>query len=117
MRGGRKGAIEGQPRFYTQLLPGSLRVAPVDSGMLVVNMILKPSMDADQVPDFLLNQYHELVAWGALGRLLSTPDQPFTDVAMGAAYLSMAEQKLGALSWRGVTGQQRAPVRTRGNYM
>jgi hypothetical protein len=117
MRGWRRGTIEGQPRFYTQLLPGSLRIAPVDTGLLLVNMILKPSMDADQVPTFLFELHHELVAWGALGRLLSTPDQPFTDVTMGAAYFGLVDQKLGALAWRGATGQQRAPVRSRSDYM
>lgn len=117
MRGWRRGAIEGQPRFYTQLDVNSMRVAPVDNGILSVNMIVKPSMDADQVPDFLFTLYHELVAWGALGRLLSTPDQPFTDMATGASYLQLVEQKMNALAWRGVTGQQRAPVRSRGNYM
>jgi hypothetical protein len=117
MRGWRRGAIEGAPRFYTQLLPGTLRIAPVDNGILQVNMILKPSMDADQVPDFLFTLYHELVAWGALARILSTPDQPFSDPNMGAAYLAAFTQKLDALAWKGVTGQQRAPVRSRGNYM
>lgn len=117
MRGWRRSSIEGQPRFYTQLDVGALRIAPVDNGLLLVNAILKPSMDADQVPDFLFTLYHELVAWGALGRLLSTPEQPFTDMATGGSYLGMVMQKLDALAWEGTTGQQRAPLRSRAQYM
>jgi hypothetical protein len=117
MRGWRRGAIEGQPRFFSQLDIGTLRVAPVDTGILTVNSILKPSMDADQVPDFLFTLYHEVIAWGALGRLLATPDQPFTNVDMAGSYLTMFTQKLDSLAWKGTTGQQRAPLRSRGQYM
>lgn len=117
MRGWRRGAIDGVPRYFTQTDVGSLRIAPVDTGMLLVNSILKPSMDADQVPDFLFNLYHEVISWGALGRLLSTPGQPFTDMAVGAAYLGAFSRKLDALAWKGTTGQQRAPLRSQASYM
>jgi hypothetical protein len=117
MRGWRRGAIEGGPRFFSQLTSNMLRITPVDTGMLTINAILKPAMDADQVPDFLYVQYHEIVAWGALGRILATPDQPFTDFNVGAAYLAAFAQKLDAIAWKGATGQQRAPLRTRGQYM
>lgn len=117
MRGWRRGSIEGLPRFYTQLNMNSLRIAPIDNGLLTINSFLKPSMDADQVPDFLFDQYHEIIAWGALGRLLSTPGQPFTDVNMGAAYLVLFQQKLDSIAWKGTTGQQRTTLRTRGQYM
>lgn len=117
MRGWRRGTIEGVPRFYTQLDMNTLRIAPIDNGTLTVNCWLKPAMDADQVPDFLFEQWHEVIAWGALGRILSTPNQPFTDVQMGAAYLAAFMQKLDGIAFKGTTGQQRAPLRTRSQFM
>lgn len=117
MRGWRRGALDGMPRYYTQLVPDQLIVAPIDTGILTITTILKPSMDADQVPDFLFQQYHEMIAYGALGRLLQTPDQPFTDVQMGAAYAMAFDQKVSSAQWKGATGQQRAPLRQRGQYM
>lgn len=117
MCGWRRGAIVGAPRYFSQITPNSFRVAPIENGLLTVNAFLKPSMDADQVADFLYVDHHELVAWGALGRLLVTPDQPFTDPATGAMYLARFAQKLDSIAFTGFTGQQRAPLRTRGQYM
>lgn len=117
MRGWRQGKIDGIPRFYTQLCVDSLTVTPIETGILNINMLLKPSMDCDEVPDFLFTQYHELVAWGALARLLQTPNQPFTDVQMGAAYAQAFDQKVGAEMWKTVSGQERAPIRQRGQFM
>lgn len=117
MRGWRRGNITGYPRFYTQMNHGTLRVAPIENGLLTVNVLLKPSMDADQLPDYLFNEFSEVIAWGALGRLLSTPDQPFTDFNTGAAYLAAFDQKLAGLAYQGTTGQQRARPRVRGSYI
>lgn len=117
MRGWRRGAIEGMPRFFAQTDLNSLRITPVDNGVLTMNVWLKPSMDAEQVPDFLFQLYHEVIAWGALGRLLVTPNQPFTDMAAGTGYMAAFQQKLDSLAFKGTTGQQRAPSRSRGTYM
>lgn len=116
MRGWRRGTITGYPRFYSQMSMGTLRIAPIENGLLTVACTLKPTMDADQLPAFLMQQHAELLTWGALGRLLSTPDQPFTDFNTGAAYLGAFEQKLQSLAFKGSSGQQRARPRVRGNY-
>lgn len=117
MRGWRRGSIPGYPKYFSQTSIGTLRIAPIENGFVTINMTLKPTIDADQLPDFLMQQYGEMVAWGALGRILSTPDQPFTDFAAGAAYLQAFEQKLASLSFKASSGQQRARVRTKANYM
>lgn len=116
MRGWRRGSIEGYPRFFSQTNMGTLRIAPIDTGVLTVNYWLKPTVESDQLPDFLLDQYSEVMAWGALGRILSTPEQPFTDFNAGAAYLSAFEQKIASQSFKVAGGQQRARVRSRASY-
>lgn len=117
MRGWRRGTITGIPKYFTQLAHNTLRIAPIENGILTVNAFLKPSNDADQVPDFLFEKYRELVAWGALGRLLVTPQQPFTDMTMGPVYAAMFTNKLDSLAWQGDIGEQRAAARSRANYM
>ncbi len=117
MRGWRRGLIEGYPRFFSQLNMGTLRIAPVDTGILTVNCYLKPTMDCEELPDFLFQQYAEVIAWGALGRILSTPEQPFTDFATGAGYLDLFNRKLDSIAFKGTTGQQRARTRSRGKFM
>lgn len=117
MRGWRRGAIDGIPKYYAQLHPNQLIVTPIETGILSITCILKPSMDADVVPQFLFDQYHEIIAWGALGRLLQTPDQPFTDVQMGMGYSLAFDQKMAGLGWKAIEGQQRARPRQRGQYM
>lgn len=117
MRGWRRGAIEGYPKYFTQTNVGNLRIAPFDTGMLTISCTLRPSQDADQLPDFLYQQYSEMIVWGALARILSTPEQPFTDFNMGASYLGAFNMKLDSLSFKGSTGQQRARIRSRARYM
>lgn len=117
MRGWRRGLIEGFPRFFAQTSMNTLRITPIDNGVLTVNVFLKPGMDAEQVEDFLFTQYHEVIAWGALGRLLATPNQPFTDVNASNGYMMSFEGRLNSLAFKGVTGQQRAPLRSRATYM
>jgi hypothetical protein len=116
MRGWRRGTIEGYPRFFAQTNMGTLRVAPIDTGVLTVNYWLKPTIEADQLPDFLLDQYAETIAWGALGRILSTPEQPFTDFNTGAAYAAAFEQKIASQSFKVAGGQQRARVRSKAQF-
>lgn len=116
MRGWRRGTIEGYPRFFTQTNIGTLRISPIDAGELTITCTLKLAPDADQLPDFMYQQYSEMLAWGALARILSTPDQPFTDFGMGASYLGAFNMKLDSLAFKGSTGQQRARIRARAHY-
>lgn len=118
MRGWRRGDISGYPRFYTQTNVGTLRIAPMENGLLTICVTLKPDQQmAEQLPDFLFQQYGELLAWGALGRLLTTPDQPFTNEAMGVAYLADFESRLSSLAYKSTTGQQRSRPRVKSTFM
>lgn len=117
MRGWRRGTIAGYPKYFTQTNVGTLRIAPLENGEITISCTLRPSQDAEQLPDFLYQQYSEMIAWGALARILSTPEQPFTDFGMGAQYLGAFNMKLDSLSFKEAKGQQRARLRTRGKYM
>ena len=116
MSGWRRGGIQGYPKYFTQMNIGTLRIAPLENGELTITCTLKLAADADEVPDFIYQQFSEMVAWGALARILSTPEQPFTDFGMGAQYLGAFNMKLDSLSFKEAKGQQRARYRARAHY-
>lgn len=117
--GWRSGAVPttGAPAYVTQLLPNTVSLVPFGSGRVKLSLILKPSQNAEQLPDFLANQQRETIAWGALARILLIPNQSFTNPEMGAAFGQSFQQRLDGKSTLGSTGQQRAPVRTKASFL
>lgn len=116
MRGWRRGSIQGYPKYFTQTNIGTLRISPLDAGLLTITCTLKLAPDADEVPDFMYQLYSEMVAWGALARILQTPEQPFTDFGMGASYLGAFNAKLDSLSFKDFKGQQRGSRRVKAHF-
>ena len=106
----------GAPKYFTQLLPDTVRVVPHQEGRLKVYLRLKPSEDADQLPNFIATQHRNLIGWGALAGILMLPNQPFTDPSRATYFQAKFDQGLGRKSRLQSTGQQRAPVRTRANF-
>jgi hypothetical protein len=117
MDGWRDGSLTGQPQYISQIELNTLRLIPAQAGTVKLSLWLKPSQDCLDLPDFLADQYREVIAHGALGRLLMMPGQPYTNADLGAGFLASFERKLVGLSGKGVTGQQRARVRTKATYM
>ena len=116
-KGWRTGELgSGLPKYYTQIDPNTLRIVPAMEGHLYLCLRLKPSQDATDVPDFLAGEYREVIAWGALGRLLTIPGQSYSNPDLGTFYAAKFSDKLDRLSIKGVTGQQNAPKRTRARF-
>lgn len=107
----------GQPGYVTQLLPNTISLVPFGTGRVKLSLILKPAQDAEQVPDFLVDQQRETIAFGALSRILLIPNQSFTNPDMAAALGQAFQQRIDGKSTLGSTGQQRAPVRTRASFL
>lgn len=110
------GVVDGEPAYLTQLDQNTVRIVPGQAGTLNISMWLKPSQDCTTVPDFLPDQYRETIAWGALGRILMTPNQPYTNPQLAANFLAGFDSKITGLSGKGITGQQRARVRTTASF-
>lgn len=102
-----------QGRWITQTEPGSVIVVPRSTGTLRLATILKPSNDADQLPNFIFKDYRQVIADGALAEILMTPNQPFTAPDRAQFYSMRFESRLSELSTRSIKGQQRARLRTR----
>lgn len=74
-------------------------------------MLLKPSEEAEELPDFLIDLYARVLADGALAEILSIPGQLFTSVDLAVYHAGRFERELDRLASQHVRGQQRAPVR------
>lgn len=110
------GNATGLPSYYTQIDQNTLRVVPARDGHLYVCLRLKPSQDATDIPDFIANEYREVIAWGALSRVLTIPGQAYSNPELGTYYAEKFTQKLDRLSTKGTTGQQSAPKRSRARF-
>lgn len=105
---------EGTPQYITQINANSVRVTPTppEGSMLRLELVLLPSNDADQLIDVLIDTYPQVIADGALGRVLALPTdfrQPDLAVLHGQAF-ERALDHWGDLVPR---GQQRARRRTK----
>lgn len=116
MQGWRTGELSGLPKYFTQTEPDTIRLAPHQAGTLGLHVWLKPAQDTDELPDWMADQYREVIAHGALGRILLMPNQSFTNAELGAVFAGSFQAKLDGLSNKGFTGQQRAPKRTRATF-
>lgn len=107
----------GQGQWITQIEHGSVVVVPACRGTLRLSTFLRPSDEADQLPDFMSKLYRQCIADGALAEILMLPGQPFTDPNRAQFYSMRFEAKLSELTNRTIKGQQRAPTRVRAQFM
>jgi hypothetical protein len=105
----------GLPKYYTQLAENTLRIVPAMDGQVYLCLRLKPTQTTMDLPGFLDN-YREVIAWGALGRLLTIPGQSYSSPELGTFYAQKFSEKLDRLSTKGTTGQQNAPKRSRARF-
>ena len=108
--------LTGQPAWFTQVHPDTIQVVPHALGRVKVWLRLKPSEDAEQLPDFIASQHRALIGWGALASLLLLPGQPFSEPNRATYFQGKFDQALGRKSRLQSTGQQRAPIRTRPQF-
>jgi hypothetical protein len=84
--------------------------ADLSSG-LKVWAILSPEITAITVPGFLWENFKEMIADGARGRLKSIPDMPWTDLNVAAGFLTAYESQMMYAKQKKHTGFQRVKTR------
>lgn len=114
--GWRDDLLAGLPKYVTQTEPNTVRVVPRQAGTLKLSLWLKPAQDTDELPDFMIDQYRETIAHGALARILMMPNQSFTNLETGTFYAMSFNSKIEALFTKGIKGQQRAAMRTKASF-
>lgn len=116
----------GVPIYITQVGPDRVTVWPFAAGSLKLSLFLKPRngqsfgddiedplKDAyNIVPDFMLEQHGENIAYGALARILAIPGEKFSDPNAAAIYANGFEEYCQSKFNTAVRGQQRASRRT-----
>lgn len=120
------------PEHITQAEPGLVTIFPFAEGTVSLSVFLKPRHGQDfanaantaplqdfynQVPDFMLTQWGEPIAAGALSRLLMMPGQKWTDPKMGAFRMQQFDNACSRHFSQNIIGQQRAPRRTKPNFV
>lgn len=117
----------GAARYITQIAPGVVTLVPFEAGVLEMSVFLKPAGNVQYgtdaatplfdrynvVPDFYLSMHGQALAAGALARILSIPDEPWTDKQEAMKYGAMFSEKLDSAFRANMRGQQRAPIRTK----
>lgn len=127
----RWGAGGGPPQYITQTNANSVSVFPNEGEVeLELTLFLKPRSDSargtdpadplrdpyDVVPDWMISQHADILAAGALSRVLLIPDQPWTDPKAAAFHLArFLEGKTDKFA-SNLRGQQRARARTRAHW-
>ena len=107
--------ITGQPAFFTQLNPGTIKIVPYPSvnytGAITGRISLMPTRAAMNVYDDLYNRYSEEIALGARSRLHYTPGQPYFDPNMAEQCKQKFMDAIGATKARANQGQTRSVSR------
>lgn len=106
----------GNPQFYTQRELGSIMIAPYATGRVRWDLYLKPHPEARSLPAFMSRDYRQLIAEGALGYLLMTPEQPFSNPDLATFYQLKFNNNMDKLFDKKSKGQQRARIRTKANW-
>lgn len=116
-----------QPRYITQAQYNTVRVLPFKEGTLKLSLFLKPVNGSemwtdtdgivtdsyDAVPEFIYKMHAEHIACGALTRLMAQPNKPWSNPQLAGVYGQKFEGAMDNFFSANMTGQQRAPRRTR----
>jgi len=119
------------PEHISQITPNTVTIFPFAPGVVSLSVFLKPRHGQDfanaantlplqdyfnQVPDFLLTQWGEAIAAGALARALMMPQKQWTEMKLAAAHLARFERYCDQHFSHNIIRQQRAPRRTRSQF-
>lgn len=105
------------PMHFTQRLPNTLRVCPFSVGEIRVTLFLKPDQQAQTIPDYIAEQYPQVIAAGALAKILMLPGYDFAEPTQAMMYQTMFNEACDRHFRDNLRGQQRAPIRTRPSYL
>lgn len=107
---------DGQPAYYYQSNRFELSVFPHQTGLLQVSLYLRPDEKAETLPDFLCEEFADVIAAGALSTILLLTGFEFTNPKLAMYYENKFKDGLDANFDANLRGQQRAPVRTKPSF-
>jgi hypothetical protein len=107
----------GNAKWYTQIDRGTITLVPACAGTVRTWVTLELSQDAEQVPDFIADQHRETIASGALARILMLPGKPYSNPNLAQARKVAFDADIDSLKSQVISGQQRARVGSRAQFM
>ncbi|BBL74174.1 hypothetical protein [Methylomagnum ishizawai] len=110
-------ALRGEPRNYLVPGPGTLALVPIPArdgaALLKVFATLEPTPTAATVPDWLLADYPETIAHGALARLLAVPGKPWSHPQLALWHGRRFQADIGSYAAVVARGRTCRPLGTR----
>jgi len=86
-------AVVGTPQVFTQFTMEEITLAPAPkdsvANAITGRITLVPARDSTTVDSVLYERYLDHIVAGSLSRLMSTPNQPYSDAAGAGVYLTM----------------------------
>jgi hypothetical protein len=103
----------GHPRYVLGDATGITLVPRPDlPGTLTLEVVLKPALDATGVEDDIFREYHQVIAHGAIGRLMLSPNKPYTNGQLAGLHQFEFITGTGAAGTQRARNHTRAPLRT-----
>lgn len=100
------------PQYYLQKDERSITVWPVPDKIyrnaLTMRVAMKPTRDSESVDDVIFEDYAEVIAAGALSRLMASAGKPYTNVQMAAVNKMMFDRGVNLAKLRMNAGHTRA---------
>lgn len=106
----------GTAMYIVQTAPRTVRMYPAQTGQIDMRVILKPSLDAYNLPDFFLTEHGEHLAMGAAAKALIMPNRAFTNVEYGMALFGAFTQRNSTLRTRRSRTLARSRPQSAGSY-
>ena len=109
--------LAGRPAYYTQLVPGTIRVCPMpllsETAAISLIISLKPTRDSTSCDGTIYDRWLEGIAYGAKARIMSLPQQPFTDPQTAMVNKAMFNTAIGEARIERNRGMTRATLHVR----
>lgn len=105
------------PQHYIQKDERSISVWPVPDRLyqngLTMRVALKPTRASTSIEDVILEDYAEVIASGALRRLMMSVNKPYSNTEMAAVHKSLFDQGVNVARQRASHGHTRSNLSVR----
>jgi hypothetical protein len=109
--------VTGRPAYYTQLSPDTIRLCPAplldEAAAIDTMVVLTPTRASTSCDLTIYERWLEGIACGAKARLMSLPQQSFTDPQMAMANKAMFNTAIGEARIERNRGMTRATLHVR----
>jgi hypothetical protein len=106
-------AEEGTARWVTQMEPNSVTLYPRQEGTLTLRVVLRPSIEALTLPDWLLTSHGNHIGKGTAARCMLVPRTEHYSPDLAAPLLAEFTGWLNSLRLTARKGQQGGKVRSK----